>query len=211
MEKEKHSKKAIVILGGGLIKDKNGSWRTTNFNEGDNFGASGDRLRVVAGSYLYKDSPQLIIASGGKGQYKDIPGAPAVAEIIKKELIKLDVLSEDIFLENNSGNTWQQLQELKKIINKMELNKVIIVSNRWHLPRVQTMIEKDQELANTFNKGQIKLVSAEDVVIKYEPEKWKKIIDSAYNSKEMKKRIALEKKGVREIKEGKYKLRELYD
>ena len=39
---------AIAVLGGNLVKDQSGKWRTTNFEEGDIFGALGDRLRVVA-------------------------------------------------------------------------------------------------------------------------------------------------------------------
>lgn len=204
-----NKKEAIIILGGGLIKDEDGSWRTTNFNEqGDKFGVSGDRLRIIAGSYLYKDNTNLIIvASGGKGQLKNIPDTPAVSEVMKKELIELGVPVKKIVLENNSDNTWQQLQELKKIINKMELNKIIIVSNKWHLARIQAMIEKDEKLINMFNKGEIELASAEYVVVKYEPKKWKKVIDSVYSSEKMKKRIALEEEGVQEIKEGKYKFK----
>jgi len=50
---------AIYILGGGLKKEADGKWRTTNYDEpGDNFGISGDRLRVVAAGYLYKNNPE---------------------------------------------------------------------------------------------------------------------------------------------------------
>jgi len=98
-----NKKTAIVILGGGLKKDADGRWRTTNYDEsGDNFGVSGDRLRVVAANYLYKNNQeQLIIASGGKGQLKNIPGAPAVSEVLKRELIELGVPEEKIIEENN--------------------------------------------------------------------------------------------------------------
>ena len=67
----KHSNtKAIIILGGSIIKDEHtGKWRTTYFDEqGDNYGALGDHLRVEAAVYLFKNNPNtLIIASGGKG------------------------------------------------------------------------------------------------------------------------------------------------
>lgn len=201
------NKKIYIILGGSLKKEKN-KWRTTNFNEnGDDFGVLGDRLRVVAGSYLYKDDPNLLfITSCGKGQYKNIQNAPNVSSVLKKELIELGVPQEKITEENNSNNTWQQLQEIKKITQRDGLEQVIIISNRYHLPRITAMIEKDSELNKLFKQSIIKLQSAEDIVLKYNPKKWGKIVDDAYKSESMKKRIKLEEKGVKDIKKGTYKL-----
>jgi len=202
----KKEKKAVAIIGGGLIKEKS-KWHTTNFNEGDNFAVQGDKLRVVAANYLYNDNPELlIIASAGKGQYKNIPDAPTVAEIIKDELVEFGVPEEKIIKEEQSGNTWQQLQELKKIIKKKELDNIIIVSNKYHLPRIQVMIKKDRDFKKMFDAAKIKLQSAEEVVIKHDPEQ-KKEIESVYKSKAMQERIALEQKGIRDIKEGRYKLK----
>lgn len=200
------NKKAIVILGGGLVKKKDGKWQTTNFNESDNFAVQGDRLRVVAGSYLLKDNPeQLLIVLGGKGQYKDISDVPTVAGVIKNELIELGAPAERIIKEEQSGNTYQQLQELKKIVKAYNLEKLIIVSNKYHLHRVQAMIERDAELQKMTAENKIILQSAEEILLEYEPVVWSKIIESAYESKAMQERIVLEKKGVKDIKEGKYK------
>ncbi len=197
---------AIVVLGGGLIKDKSGKWRTTNFNEGDNFGVSGDRLRVLAASYLYKDNPRIIIVSGGRGQLSNIPNAPTIAEVLKKELIDLGVPASEIIEEDNSDNTWQQLQKLKKIIDKMQLRDVTVISNKWHLPRIKELIKKDRKLTSLFSDKAIKLISAERIVIRDNPKKWKGAIKLAYNSEAMKDRIKREKKGIGEIKKGTYKL-----
>ncbi len=166
----------------------------------------GDRLRVVAANYIFKDnSEQALIAFGGKGQYKNIPGAPTVAEIIKSELIELGVTAEKIIKEEHSGNTWQQLQELKKIIAGQKLESMIVISNRYHLPRIKTMIKKDLELNKMLDAAKIKLQSAEEIIIKHEPDQ-KKEIESVYKSKAMRERIALEQKGIGDIKNGKYKL-----
>lgn len=204
--KNMKNKKAVVIIGGGLKKE-NHKWRTTGFNEGDNFGATGDRLRVVAGSYLFKYNPgQILIALGGRGQLKNIPNAPTVAEVIKNELVELGVSAERIIKEEQSGNTWQQLQELKKIIKRQKLEYIIVISNEYHLPRIKAMIEKDLELNKMFDAAKIKLQSAEEIIIKYHSEQ-KKEIKSVYKSKAMQERIALEQKGVKDIEEGKYLLK----
>jgi hypothetical protein len=203
-----NNKKAIVIMGGGLVKDKQtGEWRTTNYIEGDNFGAMGDKLRVLAANYLFKeDSSQSIIASGGKGQLKDISDAPTVAEAIKNELIELGVPAGKIIKDEKSGNTWQQFVELKNIILRDGLEKINLISNGWHLPRIKAMIELDEVLSGLLQKNIIILKSAEEVLIANNPEKWSREIEDAYKSEAMKKRIALEEKGIREIKEGNYKL-----
>jgi len=199
------NKKALFILGGGLIKD-NGKWRTTNFNErGDNFGSLGDRLRVKAASCLYKNDPEyLIITSGGKGQYKNIPNVLTVAAVIKQELLELGVLKDVIIKEEKSNNTWEQLQQLKKIIQKENFIKIKVISSRYHLPRVRAMIEVDNKLNEMLKKEILKLVSAEEILIKHNSNKWKDYIDKAYANEDMKKRIAFEEEGIKQIKNGTY-------
>jgi len=196
----------LYILGGGLVNENN-KWRTTTFDEGDNFGAIGDRLRIDATYVLYKKNPNLMLmTSCGKGQYDSIEDVPTVAEVMKQELIELGINKKEILKEENSGNTWQGLQELRKIIKKKNLDKVCIISNRGHLPRIQAMIEVDDELNEMLKKEMLELVSAEEVLIEDDPKKWKDYIEKAYESEAMKKRIALETQGVKQIKEGTYKL-----
>lgn len=210
MTKKKYNK-AIAVLGGGLVKEK-GKWRTTNFNDkGDKFGALGDRLRVVAASYLYKDNPeQIIIASGGRGQVKRGSDEPAVAIVIKKELEELGVPTNKIIKETKSKNTCAELIELQKIIKERGLKIIIIISNKYHLPRLQAMVKycpNLAELKKMFAISKLTLKSAEDILIKHDPAAWRKIIAKAYNSAGTKERIKLEKKGVKDIKAGKYKFK----
>lgn len=204
----------IVILGGNLKKNKNG-WRITNFDEGDNFGVLGDRLRVVAGRYLYarasKNNPDVfIIVLGGKGQLKNIKGAPDTAEVLKKELIKFGVSSKKIIEEKKSGNTFEQLLALNKIAVKRDLKNAVLISNRYHLPRVKTMIEfysnRLKFLSVMLAAGNLKLVSAEKVCVAHNKDKWYEIIRKTYASEGMKKRMQLEKQGIKDLKEGMYKL-----
>lgn len=199
-------KKAIVILGGGLVND-HGVWRTTGFNEGDMHGALGDRLRVEAAYILYNKNPEMIlIASGGKGQNAGIPHAPAVAEIVKKELVELGIPESSIFTEERSGNTWQALQELKTLINHDNLSEVSLISNRYHLPRIHALINKDDALKGLLEEKPIILISAEEILIEHDPKKWRKVIDDAYRASGMQNRIAKEKQGVFQIQTGTYKL-----
>jgi len=202
----------IVILGGGLIKDKNGEWHTTHFSKGgDNFGALGDRLRVMAGAHLYKHNlDAFVIASGGKGQYRDNPDVPSVSSVVKKELIEHGVPEERIVEENKSNNTYEQLLELKKIKGLKNLKNIIIISNNWHLPRIKAMIHNIHGLdllKEMYNNSIIKIKSAESILIKFDSNKWKIKLQRIYESDAMKKRIKLEKQGVKQIKEGTYNFR----
>ncbi|OHA13817.1 MAG: hypothetical protein A2909_00850 [Candidatus Tagabacteria bacterium RIFCSPLOWO2_01_FULL_39_11] len=199
----------LVILAGGLVKE-GGRWRTTTFDDaGDNFGISGDRLRVVAASFLYKDKQgELVIASGGKGQLKDIlPGKITLASVIKEELIKLGIPARNIIKEEKSGTTYQQLKELQKLLKKMAFRNVVIISNKHHLPRVLAMIKYVADLRplkKMLNLPKLKIKSAEDIVIKYDSKVWRKIIARVRKGRAMKERIKLEKQGVKQIKNGTY-------
>ena len=203
----------IVILGGGLKKDENG-WRTTRYDEqGDNFGVQGDRLRVDAAHEMYKDfiknkSDFLLLASGGRGQLRNIPDSPSVASVIKKELLEMGIPEEKILMEENSNNTYQQLQQLIPIIQNLHLENCLILSNSWHLPRIKVMIEYGPGLdflKEMLVAGNLSLISAEQVLIDSDPSQWKEMIDIVLGSQAMRERIKKEKQGVAQIKSGLYK------
>jgi len=194
----------ILILGGILIKDKN-KWRTTNFNDqGDNYGALGDRLRVLAGNLLFqKNQESMIIGSGGRGQLKGTRGAPTVASVIKSELIELGVPKEKIIIEDKSGTTYEQLLFNIKNIKKIGVGKIIIISNRYHLPRIKALIKYKPRLQEFYGQNS-ELAEAEKVLILHNPQKWENKLASIYESQGLKDRISLEQKGIDDIKSGKY-------
>jgi len=198
----------IVVLAGGLRRTKKG-WRTSNFNEsGDNFGICGSRLRVLAAAELYNllsnfKTKILIIASGGKGQYQGIKGAPFLSAVLKKELIELGVPGNKILEEKRSNNTCQQLEELARIVKDRNLKNIILISNKYHLPRIKAFIEVDKKLRKIFAPV-LKIRSAEEILIAANPKKWEPSIKKGYSFKSMKERIILEKKGEKQIRNGTY-------
>lgn len=200
--------KAVLVLGGGMRKDNKGIWHTTNFGEsGDKNGEIGDRLRVEAAAILFKNEPEIsLIVSGGKGQLSDVPDAPPVAEILKKELWEKGVPEENMIKETESYNTFQQLKNLKNIIKENKLQRIKILSNGWHLPRVKAMLENLEELKDLKKMVNIEFVSAEEVLIENKPELWKEKIELAFASKSMAERIEKEKKGVEDLQKGNYKI-----
>ena len=192
--------KAIIILAGGFRKNRKGRWQSGGFS-GPVFGSN---LSVLAGSYLFKKDPaQIIIASGGRGYLKKYKDAPRCSDIMRKELQVLGIPGHKIIEEKKSNNTYQQLKELNQLLKKLKINNVIIVSNRYHLPRVKTMLKYlfEFKLAD-----QIQFVPAEKVVTEYRPGlKYK--IEKLYQSEKVKKMIQREREGIKQIKSGEYDTR----
>ena len=151
-----------------------------------------------------RDKKTKIIALGGRGQLENIPDSPPVSEIIKDELVELGVKPEDVVCERNSGNTFRQLVELGKIVNKEKLKKIALITNEWHFPRIRAMLEYNPVLTKQFFGCKILFTNAESILLKYDSEKWRKVIEVAHESDAMKKRIARESAGVKQIKEGTY-------
>jgi len=201
-----NKKKAIVVLGGGLIKEGS-HWKTIDLGEGgDNFAVSNDRWRVEAAAVLWQEEPDYsIIVLGGKGQLTPISDALAVASVIKSELKELGVPEEIIITEERSGNSLEQLLELKSLAIQRNLEEIIIISNEWHLPRIKAIIEFYPGLKESLRFLSLQFISAEEILLEHDPEKWRSKVESARLNLELKKRYELEEKGVEQLKKGTYK------
>ena len=84
----------------------------------------------------------------------------------------------------------------------------VIISNEYHLRRIETMINSYKELHDLnarISFGRLKILSAEKICINNDAQQWKQIIDESYQSDAMKDRILLEERGVEDILNGRYK------
>lgn len=200
-----NKKRSIVVIGGGL-KKVGSRWKTIDLGEGgDDFAASNDRWRVEAAASFWQKNPDyFILALGGKGQLTPIPGAPTVAEVIKNELKDLGVPDRVILKEEKSGNTLEQLSELKRIIKEENFKEVLIISNEWHIPRIKAIFEFYPGLKEDFN-AEVQFLSAEDILLNNNPTNWQKRIEEARENPQIMERVRLEKQGVEQIKNGTYK------
>lgn len=198
-------KKAIAVLGAGMRQDETGRWSTVGFREGgDKFGLTNDRFRVNAAHYLWEDDKQsVIIASGGVGQREDTLGAPPLSQIIKRELMELGVPETSIIEESGSGNTYQQLLAIEKMVQDGSADEVSIISNNYHLERIQAMIHFAPGIVFLLKHSM--LFGAEDVLLNHNPIKWAKVIKEAEESPEMVERVRLEAQGTAQIKNRTYR------
>ncbi len=210
METAQNSPEAIAVISASIKRDTAGRWVNTDLTEEDNArGAPGGKLRVVAAAILAKRYPEaMIIASGGRGY--DLPEGtpedrPALAEILRDELADYGVSPDKVILETASNSTYQQIGELERVIGEKQLKKILLVTNRYHLPRLKAMI--DMKFPDLGKHASLELVSAEEVLILEDPHRWAGSIETAYQSEYMLARMANEQRGVEQICSGTYQFR----
>jgi DUF218 domain len=207
MHTSERKRTLLAILGGDLVEDASGKWRTTTATDpGDQYGILWDRLRVEAGWALYQDDPQLcLVVLGGKS---DKPGAPLIATVMKQELMELGVPEEAIVTEEESTTTYQQLLGLQQMVREREGDNVLILTNAYHLTRVQAMIADGPKLStlkDLLAVGRLTVQAAEEILVERDPETWQEEIDTVYQSEAMQARINGEANGVRQIHQGTYR------
>ncbi len=200
------SQKAIFVLAGGFNRDEKGEWHSSTFGKQATVGMSGSYVRIQAAASLWRSAPDsVVVPSGGRGTADHLlPPNLYLSTIMRRELEALGVPANSIIEENQSGNTFSQLKALIDLVQKYGWDRVIIVSSRFHLPRVQTMIQYLEEMKALRSK--VEYASAEKIVLAEAPEEWRAAIDEAYKSDEFKKLIELEMNGVEQIRSGKYQL-----
>lgn len=200
---------AIYVLSSGIKKNED-HWICTPLNEQDSrWGAPGGDIRIKAAAVLLAENPNaMIITTGAVGfdmadEFKNV-SRPNLSTILKKELISLGVSADKIIEESNSNTTYQQLQALVSIIDTYRLDSVMILTNKYHISRVEAII-KYSRLLKIYPIKNIKIFSAEDVLLQHNAT-WSNYIDSCYGSPRLKEIIKKEEQGVADLKNGTYKL-----
>ncbi|MSR71058.1 MAG: YdcF family protein [Candidatus Taylorbacteria bacterium] len=194
----KESKKAIAILGGGIIKGEDGGWRPE----------TNHLWRISATALLWKDDKSLvIIAMGGKGYLKNIPDAPTCSSLMRDGLTAEGVSDGAIIEESQSGTTHEQLQVLPMLISEYGFKNVSILSNDWHFPRIKKMIELDPKLFSLCQSGALKFIFAEEVLVGFDKAKWEVEIEAMRQSEYIRKRIESETQGIMDLNVGRYRFR----
>ena len=213
-KQEKLKYDAIVIFGGELIKKGeenkkkygNNEYRSTNYSDEAVYGALGDRVRIIAGDYLFRDGKgKYVLAVGGKPKCPENESSdmPARSEVIKDELINRGVPEENIFADVISQNTKQNIEEILKISIKKGWKKLLLISNRYHIPRISAFINEIKNTNDEFKKIEIDFQDAEEVLEKHNKH-WIPLIKKAYASEEMERRKINEQKGLKALRSGEY-------
>jgi hypothetical protein len=183
-----------VVLSGQIQKTDKG-WETEEGEgPGDPVGPTYTKFRVAAGAYVAQEYPDATLIASGFAFFSD---GPSIASVVKKELTMLGVSEDRIKIQDTPTKTYQELQLLAEL-HRDGYQRCVIVTNEWHVPRVEAM------LANWPVFG-AHVVAAEEVLLRHDPVQWEKRIAHMRIDPRIAKRIELEKQGVADIAAGRYR------
>lgn len=116
----------IIVLGGGEQLKTSLSWQTAQIGE------AGDRY--LAAAMLARHYPQRPLWVSGGSNLLQMPDHKAVAYIHRQLLEMAGVPAEQIYIEENSRNTFENLQNLQQLLPGGE-TKFLLVTSAFHMPR----------------------------------------------------------------------------
>tara|TARA_B100000902_G_scaffold400059_1_gene475368 strand:- start:24953 stop:25567 length:615 start_codon:yes stop_codon:yes gene_type:complete len=114
------------------------------------FNKSGDRL--FSAVELYKRNViNKIIISGGNGNL--INNGYKESIWIKDYLLKIGIKEQDILIDSNSRNTWENAKETYELIKNMNNLKILLITSSWHMKRAKFCFEKNYMKPDTYCTG----------------------------------------------------------
>ena len=129
---------------------------------------------------------------------------------MRRELEGRGILSSHIIDETASNNTFEQLCALVRLFMDMQFKKALLVSNDWHLPRIEAFVQSAPEL-ELLRTLPLDYISAESVLLEKDAARWGKLISGMRAAPEMKQRLLAEAEGVRQIHAGTYHYKKKYE
>ncbi|MGB0563141.1 MAG: YdcF family protein [Spirulinaceae cyanobacterium] len=123
---------AIVVLGGGILPQEDPR-PDIEVTEG------GDRTLYAARLYHQNKAP-LILATGGRIDWHGTqrPESRDIALLLRR----LGVPSNAIFQEPDSLNTYENAVMSKPILERRQVEKILLVTSATHMPRAQAVFTK---------------------------------------------------------------------
>ncbi len=116
---------AIVVLGGGIIRgspDSNGKAAPSR--------STLKRLYMAYRVWKYNKKP--IIVSGGTVYYHN---GEVEADVMEKTLVDLGIPKKYIIKEGKSRNTFENVSNIKSILEEKDVRLVCLITSAYHMPR----------------------------------------------------------------------------
>ena len=123
----------VIVLLGGATESISFPRPTVEVN------GAGDRI-LYAHHLFQEGKAKYILLSGGSIDWLETGNTPAqdMADI----LLELGVPEQNLWLENNSKNTYENALECKKILSEHKIDRIILVTSASHMPRALALFEK---------------------------------------------------------------------
>ncbi len=210
---------AVVVLSADIVEapEKESGYKSGSYEDMDVRNLlSGAKARVIAGAEASKHFPDAIIVTDTRDRDTS-RGRPTHAQIYANELLQLGVQSDRILQEPDSINTITELAEIIKIAAERRWKHIALISNDYHLPRIQEMYARLPELVSADDRqfsdayrdftaagGVISTVSAEDVLLVRDP-RYKRLIDTVHALPSYTARVQAEQQGIEDLRQGRYR------
>jgi uncharacterized SAM-binding protein YcdF (DUF218 family) len=141
-------------------------------------------MTALAAGELYKNKKTAkIIFSGGKTGGENFPSEAAAMRAFMKKAFP-EIPDSDIFLEENSKNTQENAEELKKITESFNQKNIAILTVDFHTKRSKEIFERENMKFETLSSENILLDRSEH---------YKKLIDDFHSSMLVKKEKFVER------------------
>lgn len=205
---KKHQFDAIVVLGANMKKDKKtGNWLLPAvIKEDPGKMVLGFTRPIAAKQALKENLASLFLVTGGM-QTDDNGQKSSRAQVLADLMIeKYNIPMGKIRVIGTIGNTMGNAQDTVRYLEEhpdiIKLKRIAILTNDWQLPRARLFFENQEY----FQKNLIKIVplSVEKLLIRYS-NKYVSFVKNNYSAPEMKHRLKMEERGIKDFKLGMYK------
>ncbi len=93
--------------------------------------------RIDAAADAWKERNALLVVCGAQGGNEPAPEA----HVMRDELVKQGVPEEQILMDDQSFNTWQNIRNAVALLEGRGAQRVLIVTSDYHLPRAMAIAE----------------------------------------------------------------------
>ena len=125
---------ACMIVLGGAIENE-----VMNSRGGIEFNAAADRYTEALRLAIAHPEAKILV-SGGDGSFSGRYEGEAVAA--ERFFSSYGVPTDRIIKENESRNTWENVQKTKALLEKQGLNDCLLITSAFHMPRATALFEK---------------------------------------------------------------------
>jgi len=105
--------------------------------------------RLMKAYMVWKESRRKIVVSGGKSD-----GEETEAELMKNYLVGMGVPDSEIIVENESKNTLENAKNVSRILKRMGIKSILIVTSYTHMKRCYVAFRR-------FFDGQIHVIESD--------------------------------------------------
>ncbi len=123
----------MIVLGGAIENE------VMNSRGGIEFNAAADRYTEALRLAIAHPEAKILV-SGGDGSFSGRYEGEAVAA--ERFFSSYGVPTDRIIKENESRNTWENVQKTKALLEKQGLNDCLLITSAFHMPRATALFEK---------------------------------------------------------------------